>query len=346
MREMKIFIIPFDQKTTSFGVQRYILELERRLRQKIQTIPIRGPQQFFIPVVNHLNKLLFYSLKILLCSLKSADGVFHFLVPDFCHIFPLLKRPTVVTFHDFYALSPEVNGRLLSKQYYITYKFAARFADFIIVNSERTKKEVIDFYPQAENKIKVINLGVDDKFIPLKKKSHLKKRYYNTECTVVGYLGGLHKRKRLDKLIVDFKTNWKDKNTILAIWGKGKHENYFRELARNDSRILFMGPAPEQKIVEIYNSFDVFFFPSKDEGFGLPILEATACGIPCFVYDDASFSNELKRFFNKVVSVKEVKEILPNISLKKLNQRARTVKKEFNWEKTVEEHIKVYNQVV
>ncbi|MFP3203098.1 MAG: glycosyltransferase [Sulfolobus sp.] len=53
-----------------------------------------------------------------------------------------------------------------------------------------------------------------------------------------------------------------------------------------------MGPAPDEKLVEIYDSFDAFFFPTKEEGFGLPIVEAQARGVPVIVFKDARIPEE------------------------------------------------------
>jgi len=331
----------------SGGVQRIAYELEKRLKLKGADVKIVPPPSLLpIPGRAHLNSMFLFPLYTFFKSLEEHASIFHFLAPEFCNFLPLIKGKKVVTFHDLNTLKGLETNYLLAKQYCFTFMIALKFSDMIIVDSKQTEEEVINFFPWARNKIKIVHPGVDKKFIPLKKKVALKRYYYHFNGKVIGYLGALGKRKRVDKLILDFKNNWKEKDTILAIWGSGKQEKYLQYLAKNDPRIRFMGFAPEEEIVRIYNSFDAFCFPTEYEGFGLPIVEAVACGIPTFIYKDAKISEEVRKYAFEIESVREIPEILENISERELKKRSKEIKKEFDWNKTVNETIKVYKEVI
>ncbi|MFP3191157.1 MAG: glycosyltransferase, partial [Thermoproteota archaeon] len=73
-----------------------------------------------------------------------------------------------------------------------------------------------------------------------------------------------------------------DPEVKFEIWGDGPESIYLKQLAQNRN-IVFRGFAPEEKIVNIYDSFDAFVFPSYYEGFGLEILEAQARGLPVII---------------------------------------------------------------
>ncbi len=326
------------------GIERYAYELKRGLAELGVNVRCIEPPKIPLPVGRrHLCNFVTFPLKI---ALNSSANINHFLAPEFSSTIGFARGLKIVTFHDLITLICPETSQFIAKQYYPVFFFASKFANFISVDSTLTYKDLIRFFPSCRNKIKVIPLGVDRKFVPLENKEKLKQKYYKTDKFVIGYLGALGRRKRVDKLIIDFKKNWLLKNSVLAIWGKGKLEGYLKHLARNDKRIRFMGFAPEEEIVEIYNSFDAFVFPSYYEGFGLPIIEAVACGIPTFVYKDSHIPEEVKKYAFEIESIEEILEILENIKPEKLKKLSEKVKREFDWDRTVEETINLYKQLL
>lgn len=342
---MKVVLLPKINKIEG-GIARYGYEIEKRLKEvgiDVQSIPL--PTKLPIPLGNHLNVSLVYPFKVFMKSAQmDKDVIFHFLTPEFCSLSFLLKK-TIVTFHDLVMINfPEVS-KPLSAHHTLSYYLASKFCDLIITNSLQTRKEVESHFPWTRKKVEVVNLGIGEKFFSLSEmRSKLKKIYYGTTEFVIGYLGPLGKRKRVEKLILDFKKNWKGKG-ILVIWGKGSQEKLLRKISKDDKRIRFMGFAPEEKICEIYNSFDVFVFPTSYEGFGLPIIEAVSCAIPCFIYNDAKISPEIKKFTFSISSVKEIKQIFNTLTSTFLRKMARRVKRRFSWKKTIKCLIKVYEKL-
>jgi glycosyltransferase involved in cell wall biosynthesis len=241
---------------------------------------------------------------------SSQDDIFHFLAPEYA-VYLRKNRKVVVTFHDLITLKdPQVN-RLLAWQYRFPYQYIVKRADAVIYDSTQTYREVHEMLDVGDCIEKIIPLGVDERFKPISNE--------NSEPFKLGYLGGFAKRKRVPKLITDFKHNASERMS-LDIWGMcpkfGWKEKIIgtamddydsiMKLIGDDKRIKYCGFAPENDIVKIYNSFDAFIFPSKYEGFGLPILEAVACGIPTFIYKDANIPDEVKKYAIMVESVKDI----------------------------------------
>jgi glycosyltransferase involved in cell wall biosynthesis len=72
-----------------------------------------------------------------------------------------------------------------------------------------------------------------------------------------------------------------------VIGGSGNDYQRLKKLSQDDKRIQFVGFVPQEKQTDFYNSLDLFVFPSKIEGYGLPIVEAMACKKPVIVLSDA-----------------------------------------------------------
>jgi len=104
----------------------------------------------------------------------------------------------------------------------------------------------------------------------------------------------------------------KDKNIKFNIYGDKEYwyENFDKYAPAN---VKFMGFAPEEKIVEIYDSFDVFVFPSLYEGFGLPILEAQARGLPVIIYKYGKIPKEVRKYCFEAESPEHMAQIIEHL---------------------------------
>ena len=196
------------------------------------------------------------------------------------------------------------------------------------------------------DKITVVNLGVDDMFTPMKKEPRGHR--------VIGYVGALSRRKRLDYLLKTFRL-LKERHTEtpirLVICGSKRLEypalvKLAAELdVSND--VEFRGFVEEDALVETYNSFDVFVLPSEWEGFGLPILEAQRCGVPVVVREGAHISREVSKFCLKARSEEDmadkIYQLLTNSDLGATTiEKGLEYSRRFTWENTVEDTLKVY----
>lgn len=162
-------------------------------------------------------------------------------------------------------------------------------SDYMSVNSTQTKVEAIKLgYPKE--RIFIVPHGVDERFLTgiKAKPKHRKFR--------VGFIGALNVRKNLRFAIDAFK-RIKSDDVEFEIWGNKvlEYDNLVDQ-AGGDSRIKFMGFAPEEKLVSIYDRFDAFIFPSVYEGFGLPIIEAQARGLPVVICRDSMIPKEVRKY--------------------------------------------------
>ena len=333
------------------GIARYTKELLKGLKCKgfsVKLIHSAPPNIKLGKPFNHLVKL---PLKTIL-SIRDCD-VIHAMTPVAAFSFPFINKPKIVTHHELSFLFPYSHG----KPSYVTifsplwYKIGT-MCDRIITPSTLTKKDLIKYLNIPEDRISVTNLGVDEIFRPINLKENSKK-----DTFIIGYLGMLSYKKRVDYLIKSF---WYLKNfhpeveIRLQIYGKKTSEYYFHlvKLVRKldlEKVVRFMGFTPD--IVGAYNSFDVFVFPSEWEGFGLPILEAQRCGVPVVVRSDAHLPDEVVKWCVKAKSEEDMAEKLYQLLVddklrKKLIIEGMNYSKQFTWEKTVSETIKVYEEVI
>lgn len=336
---------------TGTGIARYSQELLTGLNKKhLYALPMRteSPKVPFGETVTHLFRLPYHVLK----ETNNFD-LLHATSPANGFSFPLIKKAKkIVTYHDLTSfLCKEADFPLHARLFNpFVYKNLAKYCDKLIANSTQTKEELVNHLKVPEEKIAVVNLGVDEMFKPMKKE---KRDYF-----IIGYLGALAARKRIDYLIKAFyylKKEHAEVEMKLSICGK-KAQEYSKlvklaEHLKLDKDIEFKGFVPEEKLVEAYNSFDVFVMPSEWEGFCIPILEAQRCGIPVVIRADAHIPLEVARYCFKAKSEEDmavkIYEILTRLSLReKVVQKGLGYSKQFTWEKTVSETIKVYEGVI
>jgi len=229
---------------------------------------------------------LFYTLVDLRFRIPKDIDVYHALTPAEAIYLP--KEKTVVTFHDLMPLRFELglNPRRWVGHYWFLFacKQAVK-ASRLICNSEQTRKEVMETFSVPEDRITVIRMGINPSLRPKPRQTHDK--------FIVGTLSYLDPRKRIDLLIRAFK-QVNDSDVELWIGGDGIDRARLERIARGDRRIKFFGFIPEEKLVDFYNSLDVFVFPTKQEGYGLPIVESMACKVPVITLRDAVIPFDVK----------------------------------------------------
>jgi len=120
-----------------------------------------------------------------------------------------------------------------------------------------------------------------------------------------------------------------------------------------EDRIIFAGPIKDEDLPALYNGADLFVFPSLHEGFGLPPLEAMACGVPVLVSNSASLPEVVGDAAITVhpYDVKEIAQVMKSILTTKSVQEEMRIKglkrcQEFSWRKTAEQTLNLYEQVV
>ncbi|MCD6446446.1 glycosyltransferase family 4 protein, partial [Candidatus Bathyarchaeota archaeon] len=243
----------------------------------------------------------------------SKTRIIHALTPELSSFLPLMKwKASIVTWHDFIPLEESKRlhfkfRRLIRIYLNVMWKLASK-CDVIIANSSQTAEQIREYYGRDED-VYVINPGVDERFVP----KDVKK-----DKPTLGFFANFSFRKQVDKAIEVFKIVKKHIDCRLILAG-GKLQTIYqrqfdvKKLVYGLKDVEIKGYIPENMVVRLYNSFDVFLFPSTYEGFGLPILEAQACGVPVFIFKDAKIPEETRRFAIECEDVKDMAEKVINL---------------------------------
>jgi Glycosyltransferase len=203
------------------------------------------------------------------------------------HLLPRFSSVrTVFTLHDLiFLFYPEAHKPL--NRWFLTLMMPRflRAADAVIAVSECTKRDAMRLYGLDEAKIRVIYEGVSPRFRPASPEAiaAVRARYNLPECFIL-YVGTIEPRKNLTALLEAFHHLLATHDLRLVIVGKKGwlYEGFFRRLRELglEDRVIFTGYVPDEDLPAIYSAADLFVFPSLYEGFGLPVLEAMACGTP------------------------------------------------------------------
>lgn len=213
--------------------------------------------------------------------------VFH--SPDFA-LAPVLRARTLVTVHDLsFRRVPECfEPALLSYLNRVVPRSVAR-ADIVLADSESTRNDAIELLRLAPERVFVVYAGVDSRFHRVTDQGFLEtvRSRYSLPGRFVLSVGTLQPRKNYMRLIEAFSRLSGVEDVRLVISGARGwlYEDIFRRVEELglSSRVLFPGYVAEADLPALYSLSEVFAFPSLYEGFGLPPLEAMACGTPVVV---------------------------------------------------------------
>ena len=193
------------------------------------------------------------------------------------------KTAVIITVHDLVPLIHPYFSTIRHRVYF-RYFVGRQIseADHLIAVSNSTKRDIIHFYDQPSDKITVVPEGVGEEFRPI---SSPKEDYVLSVAT-------LEPRKNFKGLIeafIQMKQRTKVSTRLLLAGREGwKHSNLFRIPNEYKSDVLFLGYVSSQDLIKLYQRALAFIYPSFYEGFGLPVLEAMACGCPVVASNRAS----------------------------------------------------------
>ena len=244
---------------------------------------------------------------------------------------------------------PFLFPNLPTKYKFYTYKLLPRIlkkCQKIITVSNVLKKELIEFFDIDPKKISVIYEGVDfRKFFKADENEVLnfKEKYQINEDFILA-VGHSHPIKNFSGVIEAFKIvrkKYKIKLVIAGLIGKKVVQ---------DEDIIYVGHIPNDKLYILYSAAKCFVFPTLHEGFGLPPLEAMACGCPVVVSDKGSLPEvcgDAAVYVNPYdpQSIAEgVLKVLTDENLRQnLIQKGYQQAKKFSWEHSVRKFLKVLN---
>jgi glycosyltransferase involved in cell wall biosynthesis len=196
--------------------------------------------------------------------------------------------PFVVTIYDLSFLRYPEAFRPFNRWYLSRFTTrSVKRAEAIITISESTRQDVIKLLGAPPERVHTVYCGVDQSFRPLPETEVAAfKQARQLPDTFVLFLGTLEPRKNVDGLIRAY-ARWRerDKNAppLIIAGGKGWYYTKIFQLVEAldlTEAIRFPGYVPQEELVRWYNAASLLVYPSYFEGFGLPVLEAMACGTP------------------------------------------------------------------
>lgn len=267
-----------------------------------------------------------------------------------------IKRITVI--HDMTMFLFPQHHEFVSQ--FVQRKFLPRIlrkSDHIITNSVNTANDLSQFFPFTANKTTAILLGKNNLFFPQKDHTILVKYHINAPYFL--YIGTLEPRKNLVTLIHAFNhfksSTGKPHHLVLAGKKGWKSNHLWTAIAQSPYKndIVMTGYVDQKDLPILCSMAEIFVYPSLYEGFGLPILEAMACGVPVITARVSSLpevGGEAVHYFSpdkvdqlsqKMIQLSADATLRKNSIEKGLAQASR-----FSWEKAARETIAVFERTM
>lgn len=273
----------------------------------------------------------------------------------------LLPCASVVTIHDLtFFIFPELHRFTKRLFFPLAIRTSVRKADALITVSESTRQDSIRLLHVPEERIFNVQLGVDEIFHPIKDDGLREKinEEYQLPDKFILYVGLVEPRKNLPLLIRSYRTVVDEGfSHRLVIAGRlgWMYQEVFKQIETLglEERIKFTGYIPRQNLPIVYNLAELFVYPTRYEGFGLPVLEAMACGTPVITSNISALPEivanagilvtpgDESALAEAMVTVLSDPKLRENLAEKGIIRS-----KDFSWKRTAKETLQVYQHVL
>lgn len=278
-----------------------------------------------------------------------------------------LKTKNVLTVHDIApVVLPKSHDWIIKFDFKVLLPKILENCDSIIAVSNATKKDLVSYLGVDDNRIDVVPLGVNTYFFypRTKEEVELILNKYRISGDYILYAGTDNIRKNLNNLILGYARICEkipydlvlvgpiNRNNIIKIIDKSiNSENLKKRLL---SKVRVLGYIDREDLPTIYTGARCFVLTSLYEGFGLPVLEAMACGTPVIISDNSSLrevGGKAALYIDNPLDSKEIAESITcvinnNGLMEKMRKRGFKQVKRFSWDKTVEKTIQIYKNIL
>jgi glycosyltransferase involved in cell wall biosynthesis len=359
------------------GIGRYTRELVRALAELNgshdyvlfaatggqRPVDMAWPPNFqtrWVPLSERALTILWHRLQLPLWVEFATGPVDIFHSPDFV-LPPVRWARTLVTVHDLsFIRYPQCADANLRGYLNKVVPRSVRRADLVLADSQSTKDDLVELLDVEPNKIEVVYPGVEERFRPIEDQALLEevRRRYNLPTRFILGLGTLQPRKNFTRLIEAFASGQVGKFASLHLviaGGKGwLYEEIFATVEQLDmeERVVFPGFVADGDLPALYNLADLFVFPSLYEGFGLPPLEAMACGTPVVTSNASSLpevvgeAGLMVEATNVEALAEAMKQVLEDDALREgMIAKGMKQTKKFTWEQAAAKLLSLYEAI-
>ena len=308
-----------------------------------------------------LHKLYFEQVLFPLACRRLRANVAH--IPHWAPPLFFSLAPVVVTIHDLIPrLLPLYRGHILARAYTALVSAATPRASLILADSEASRLDILRDLGLPEKKVRRIYLAADQRYRPDGDPAvdQASRQKYGLPEKYVLYLGGFDVRKNVPALLEAWAQSSLARHSPLVLGGSvpAPDGRLFADYAGLVARlgladaVKFIGPVAEADKPALYRGAAVFVYPSRYEGFGLPPLEAMACGTPVVTTSCASLP-EVVGEAGLVVSPDDARALGEAIrtcltepaTAQALRERGWQQARRFSWEDTARETAAAYAAV-
>jgi glycosyltransferase involved in cell wall biosynthesis len=267
--------------------------------------------------------------------------------------------PRVVTVHDLaFHLFPEQYPGAKQRYLRLMTRLSVRRASRVIAVSEATRQDVIRLYGADPDKVVTVpnGIGPEMRVLPTVEVERFR-RDHDLPNQFILFVGTLQPRKNLETLLrawarVARETGW----GLVVAGATGWHHEPILATARSldvADQVRFVGYVPGNELPLWYNAAGVFIYPSIYEGFGLPLIEAMACGTPVIAADSSSLPEvtgdaglivgprDVEGFARAILTLARSAEMRQELSERGLRHAAA-----YSWRRTAEETLAVYRDAI
>jgi len=363
----------------SFNLVKNLLLIDKKNEYRIFYSSLRRPKNFYY--LDELKKLgaKIYDYPFPPTLLRLWWGNCH-LLPiewfigkvDFFFSSDFLRPPTnkrtkgITTIHDLtWKIFPQFHEDWIIKAHEKKLAKTIKYEDEIIVDSLNTKKDLIKYYPEIDNKrINVLYPGigkefkiVDDKerIINILKKYNIS--FPSPQSPIPNpfllYVGAIEPRKNLIRSIEVFNELIKDEkfanfNFIIAGRAGWRKENIFQKVneLKLQDKVRFIGFVEDEDLPYLYSAAKLTVYLSAYEGFGLPPLESLACGTKVIAGDNSSIKETIdKEFLVDISDKNKILEKMKYLLSNKIKINAKEVQDKFNWKNSAKKFLEIISSI-
>ena len=332
---MAVLIVTIERS----GLDRYSQEIAKG----IKTVKIETPRYF------SLKGAYSFARKV-----RTLDDIVHLSNQHFARYASFLKKPFLVTVHDLARCCFQFDKETIRERILLKLDIRGiKRASHIIAISQNTKSDLIKYLNIPRERITVIYVGVDHSiFKPVKAKLF-------HEAYIL-YVGSERARKNLNRLLQAFsrlKGEFKGLK-LVKVGSPGRSDEFRKRTIKQieslglDEDVIFMDWVAENDLPHFYSAASLLAYPSLYEGFGLPVLEAMACGCPVITSNTSSLPEVVGDAaimvdpYDVDALARAMRKVLTNEGLRKaMIEKGLAQAKKFSWEKTAKETLEVYKKV-